>query len=486
MKRGGFVLAIVGLVALTAITWTVQTAGRERSYRTLLDRGDAALREGDTFGAIEAFSGAVALRPTSMVAHLRRGESYRLRGELSAAARDFRTAAALDPRAPRPLDLLSDVYYERGRYDRSIDTLERRVRLDDRAPRPHYKLARSQYRAGRLTQALQSLANAIRLDGRMPDAYFLLGLCLRDQGQPSEALDAFERAVTLAPGLIPAREELASLYEQLGRYANQLEQLQVLAALDSAHIQRQVAVGTAHARAGHPEAAVVTLTNALERSPGEPIVYQELGRVWLDVASTRDDPTALRKAIEAFDHLGAGPTASSDALTLYGQALTLNGELDAAARVLEQATRRYPIDLDAFPALADVAERQYRHDVARAALIDYETLLGDTVATDGAAARAARIGMLSLRLNDAGTARRWLMRALEAEPEHDGWIQALAEAYAQTGDLTAAQNTLDRALERAPDNPDLVAARRQIIRAMAARPSPSSDQAAAPHLGRQR
>lgn len=453
---------MLGLVAVAGAV-AIQTAGRERSYRTLLGQGEQALQSGDTFGAIEAFSGAVALQPDSMLAHLRRGESYRRRGELEAAARDFRSATALEPASPGPLEALGDVYYARQRYDRAIDTYERRLRLDGRTPVIRYKLALAHYRAGHMADAMSALSDTLALDSRMPDAHYLLGLCLRDQ-QPDKAVEAFERAVTLAPGMIPAREELAALYEQLGRYPNQLEQLQVLAALDSGHVQRQIAVGTAHARAGHPDAAAVTLANALERSPNEPLIYQEIGRMWLDVALAGNDPAAVQKALEAFDHLGAGPSASSEGLQLYGRALALNGEFDAAQRLLEQATRRYPVAPEAFTALADVAEQQHQAEVARTALLDYHALVGDDA---GSAVRAGRIGTLSLAVNDLGGARRWLGRALatDAESGNPRWLKPLAEAEFQSGDFAAAQATVARVLDVDPDNADMRALRRRLERA---------------------
>ncbi len=463
MKLGLLPVALLGLVAIGGAV-AMQTAGRERAYRNLLTRGEAALRDGDTFGAIEAYSGAVALHPDSMLAHLRRGESYRQRGELEAAARDFRSASDLDPAAPRPLEALADVYYERQRFARAIETYERRLRLDDRAPRVSYKLALARYRAGDLEGAMTALGNTIRLDSRLPDAHYLLGLCLRDRQRPREAVDAFERAVTLAPGMIPAREELASLYETLGRYPSQLEQLQVLAALDSTHVQRQIAVGIAHARAGHPDAAAVTLANALERSPNEPLIYQEIGRMWLDVAAAHDDPTALAKALAALEHVGAGPSASSEALTLYGRALALNSEPEAAHRLLEQATRRYPVEPSSFLALADLAEQQHLPAAARTALLDYHSLAGDGADYP---ARAARIAALSLALDDPRTAVTWLQRAVAADSTSVRLLTLLADAQLRSGNTLAAQVTIARGLDREPENADLAALSQR------ARPAPT-------------
>src|SRR3954465_2306534 len=110
----------------------------QRNYSTLLTRGDRALRDDLPVNAIEAYSGAIALRPDSMLAYLRRGQTYQRRGErsdLDAAARDFRTAATLDPAATRPLEALGDVCFRLEQYTRAIAAYERCVRLDDRSPR---------------------------------------------------------------------------------------------------------------------------------------------------------------------------------------------------------------------------------------------------------------------------------------------------------------------------------------------------------------
>jgi tetratricopeptide (TPR) repeat protein len=264
MKRivaGLIVLAVVGLGG--AVVY--QATAREREYRALLATGEAALADDQTFGAIEAYSGAIALRPDSMLAHLKRGETYQRRGDPGAAARDFRRAAILDPTATRPLDALGDLFYQLQRFRRAAETYEQCLKLDDRSPRVSYKLALARYRDGNLDGAIAAINTTIRLNDRAADAHYLLGLALREQHRPADAQRAFERAIELAPALIAAREELADLYRALGRHADELEQLQVLAALDRAAVERQVTIGLAHARAGHADLAVLTLGSALER-----------------------------------------------------------------------------------------------------------------------------------------------------------------------------------------------------------------------------
>src|SRR4051795_1277696 len=159
MKRAFFVIVVLSGLAIGGVS-AYQAAARQHEYSAFLTRGDNALRDDQTFGAIEAYSGAIALRRDSMLAYLRRGQTYQRRGDrgdLDAAVRDLRRAAALDPTATRPLEALGDVLYQLQRYDRAADAFQRCLRLDDRSARVSYKLALAHYRNRNVDAALSAL-----------------------------------------------------------------------------------------------------------------------------------------------------------------------------------------------------------------------------------------------------------------------------------------------------------------------------------------
>ncbi len=80
MKRTIVVMAVLALtVGGAALAY--KEAARQADYLAHLTRGDTALHDDQTFTAIEAYSGAIALRPDSMLAYLRRGQTYRRRGD---------------------------------------------------------------------------------------------------------------------------------------------------------------------------------------------------------------------------------------------------------------------------------------------------------------------------------------------------------------------------------------------------------------------
>jgi tetratricopeptide (TPR) repeat protein len=413
MKR--LVVVSVGVAALVVgilVAW--YSVRQDREFQRLIAAGDAAIVHDQTFLAIEAFSGALALKPNSMLAYLKRGDTYRRRGELAAALRDLRQAAALDSGAPRPVELLGDVNVAMGRYDRAIEEYRRFTVLDDRAPRVLYKLALTYYRNGQAALAIEPLRQAVSFDDRFVEAHYLLGMAYLERKRDAEALRSLTRAIEINPAFAAAREEMADIYAQRGRNRDSLEQLEALAALEPAHAQRLVSVGLAYAKLGRTDAAILTLGRAAERFPEEPVVYTALGRVWLEAAETRNDRVALGKAIGALQPTAGRATASSEALALYGRALYLSGEFGGAERTLQEATQRMPVEPLAFKYLAAASDRLGHLALARDALRRYVALVDppDTPTL-------ALLADTQRRLGDIVAARATVAKALALDPQDE-------------------------------------------------------------------
>jgi tetratricopeptide (TPR) repeat protein len=469
VKPALLVTSALGIAAVAGAL-AFQAAAREREYRLLLSGGDAAVAADQSFGAIENYSGAIALRPDSMLAHLRRGQTYRQRGDLGAAARDFRAAARLDPAATRPLEEWADVLYAQKRFRRAAEVYQSRLRLDERDAGVTFRLGLALFRNRDIDGTLTAIAQTLRLDPSHANARYLLGMCLRERGDVAGAVAAFEKAVERSPGMIPAREELADLYAATGRRNEELEQMQLIAALDRDHIGRQIAVGAAHARASRvardtsrqerqANLAILTLGSVLERVPDNPVASRVLGEVWLDRAESGEDPADLRKAIETLERPAAIPGAPSVALASYGRALMLDHHLEAAEGVLAQAVSRFPVEPRAFLDYATAAEQRHHLDAARTALVEYSALVtGDA----DFAARALRIGKLSLQLDDPATAVAWLTRAEPLMNDDGRLYAALAAAQQRLGNLSAARAALSRGVEIAPNDPQLAAIARTL------------------------
>ena len=370
------VTTVAAIVTATTLVW--MEVRQEREFRRLIALGDEALDADRTSEAIEAFSGALAFKPDSMLAHLQRAETYRRRGDrdLAAALRDAREAHTLGPTAPQPIELLGDIHSAMGRYDEAIGFYDRYLQLDDRGTRVLYKLGMAHVRNGRASDAIGPLRRSIELDDRSAESHYLLGLALRDTGQADEALKELNRAVALNGALIPAREELAGFHLARGRSREAVEQLEAIAALEPLP-GRLVDVALALGRAGQREAALVTLRRAAEKHPDSPAVFAALGRVWLETAMIEEDSVALRKAITALQPLSRRPDATSEVLALLGHALLLTDQVTDAERTLQQAVTRQPVAPSAYLHLAEAARRRGHITIARDAEARYARLIPD-------------------------------------------------------------------------------------------------------------
>jgi len=135
-------------------------------------------------------------------------------------------------------------------------------------------------------------------------------------------------------------------------------------------------------------------------------------------------------------------------------------QLEAAEQVLQQATERFPVDPAAFAALGDVAEQLKHYEIARTALVFYNALVGDG---SDFAARALKIGTLSLDVNDPTNAVQWLTRASALAPDDVKTVVALAEAQLKAGNREAADRALKHGLELDPGNAQLRALARRLL-----------------------
>jgi tetratricopeptide (TPR) repeat protein len=367
MRRIWLVVIVAGVAVAAGLA--VQRGRTEAEYGRQIEAGDAALAEGRTHAAIEAFSGALAFKPGSMLAHLRRGEAYQQQESYEAAVRDLTAAARIDPNATQPLERLGEVFAERGDFVRAADWYAQAAERDARSASLAYRAGYGRYRAGQVAHAIAPLRRAVDQAPDAAEMHHALGLALRDSGDSAGARASFETAVAIAPALLAAREALAELIAREGDPAEHLRHLEALAAIDPG-VSRHLAVATAAARAGRTDRAVLALGSASELAPGEPRLHLALGYVWLLDAERKRDRASLRKAAEALEHAATGPQ-TSESLALLGRLAFLNGSRGDALRWLDRAVRARPLWPEALKYQAELLTALKRTEEAEAAMAAY-------------------------------------------------------------------------------------------------------------------
>src|SRR5262249_6111520 len=168
------------------------------------------------------------------------------------------------------------------------------------------------------------------------------------------------------------------------------------------------------------------------------------------------------KALGALEG-AVGSDGSSEALTLFGRALLMTPDADTAEHVLQDATTKSPADPLAFYYLADAAERLGHYPIARRALPDYAALRGDDIDRRRRAQQTARLGDLSMRLNQPGVAATYFLRAADENPSDAALLARGAEAQFRAGDADTARATITNALAKDPTNPVALSVARRLI-----------------------
>ena len=457
------ILALVGLVIVVAGGMlVVQRFNRDRGYQQLLRAGERALAGGDSYGAVDAFTGAITLKPDSMVAYFRRGQARQAQHRDDEAIRDLREAARLAPNAPQPLVALGDLYDARGDAAQAAHWYaQARTPQVTEDSTLLYKLALARYRAGAPAEAVEPLRQAIAQDDSIGEAHYLLGLVYRDTQRADAAIAALEKAVKVSPALTPAREELADLYRARGQSVEEMAQLQALAALDG-KVERSVAIAVAEARNGQYAGAVGTLAAVEGQPTTDSQVQMALARVYLARAEQFADRASAASALESLEKALGGTARRSEGLALFGRALFLSGDAAAAERILREAVATSPVAPDAFGYLTDASERLAHYLEARDALLALDALQGDTATASARAARAERAGALSFKAHDISGALTYLNQAIAGGRREATTYQFLAQAHSQAGHIDEARAAVAKGLEIEPRNQELLRLRRTL------------------------
>ena len=361
--------------------------------------------------ALEAYSGAIALRPDSMVAHLKRGMTYRDRGELDAALKDLRRASELDPTATLALDCWATPTCASERFDRAAERYEAYVALDDRSPRVWYKLGLASLSRRSAGQAREPLQRAVALD--------------KIAGRGSPAARPLAARSRDSPGALAPRSKRPRSWRRHSPHHARRSPAVYAASGDTSRGDRSArSAGRPRSNAAGPLRRAWPRARACapprrRRAHAEPrgravsrrdAVYAALGRVWLERGGSRRRRRRAQEGRRGAVHRGGHVDVTSDTLTDLGRALLASG--DSRRRRTRAATG----DLTAARRSRRVSRARRNRRAARPsqdardALIRYATLVGDA---QPVAAVATQIAGYSIRLGDRELALRWIDRAID-------------------------------------------------------------------------
>jgi len=198
-----------------------------RSARELLERGRAALNDGEDGDAVRLLSRAAALDPKLSEAHNLLAVAYARRGLHERARASFERSLDAGSDA-QSLNNAGYYFYLNGHYRLAVERLKRAAKLAPNDARILNNLALAQVRLGRFDEAYKNFARA----SNDYDAHMNTAALADRMGRDSAAAEHYEAAHKLRPASETALRRLIELYqrgghdERLARAQRSLDELQ--------------------------------------------------------------------------------------------------------------------------------------------------------------------------------------------------------------------------------------------------------------------
>lgn len=147
-----FRLALLKCLLATCVALAGPAANAQKAdeAKTNFRRAELLLMKGDTAGAIDSFTRAIALRPNWAEAYVQRGHARRMHGELDKAVEDYDKATELDPRTTKNNRMAAQAYTNQGQilalnlhFEEAILDFDKAIKLFSDDERPYYERAQA-------------------------------------------------------------------------------------------------------------------------------------------------------------------------------------------------------------------------------------------------------------------------------------------------------------------------------------------------------
>jgi len=155
----------------------------EHSFDALCGLGEASLRLGDAYGALEWAERALQRKPNDPGALGLRGRARLAMGRINQGLPDLERAAGLDHSLLETRLALVSAYHASRQSDRALSQAAKLATQFPEEARAHYLYAALLEAKGRLPEAEREYREAVRLDGKLNSAKFALALALIHQNK---------------------------------------------------------------------------------------------------------------------------------------------------------------------------------------------------------------------------------------------------------------------------------------------------------------
>jgi serine/threonine protein kinase/tetratricopeptide (TPR) repeat protein len=324
---------------------------------SILQRHD---QEQNLLQAISLFNRAIELAPGYADAHARLGEAYmllyrlRLQGEyLELAARNAELARELDDTRPSAWITLGMIHAQKREFVEAEQAFRNAIlRGGPHSDMAHRELGRMHRAAKHPAQAEASYRTAIDLNPNSWANYNAYGAFLVAHDRLDDAESAFRAAINRAPGNARAWSNLGAVQSARGRYADAERSLEKAVSLYE-HGPSLSNLATLRYRVNRQYAEAARLfERAVAVAPRDYRIWRNLSSAYYCAPGDRERAaTPLETTAALLDEVLALEPRNAEAVSMLASVRAMQGQRDAAARLVARAAALQPADPQVVPSL---------------------------------------------------------------------------------------------------------------------------------------
>ncbi len=395
---------------------------------------------GDLEAARAAYRKAGELAEDFLPAKLNLARLDLREGKIDAARTGFEAVLKIAPDNPTALVALARIASAKQQPDKALELLEQARTRNPKAIQPRLILTAYYLRQQRRDKALELAREAQAISPRHPAANLLLGRALLANGESAEAERILTELTRRLPDSADAHFQLALAHAQRGNLDGARAELTRTLELRPGNVNAQATLSRVELQAGNHDRALELAAAVRKQAPDSALGWILEG----DIRLARSEPEA---ALAAYRKAFAKSASTATVLRLAA-ALRRGGDQAGALRELERWVDANPDDATARLVLASTRHRA--GDKARA-LKDYEAVIerqpGNVVALNN-------LAWLYYERKDP-RALELAKRAYDRFAERAEIIDTYGWLLVEDGQVEQGLKLLERAVDRAPDNPDI-------------------------------
>jgi tetratricopeptide (TPR) repeat protein len=265
-----------------AISHYLKSIQLDPNYAYAYNNLGVALKEqGKLNEAIQYYRQALQIDPTYVEAINNLAGALEKQGQTREAAEYYRRAIELNPKNDKVHTNMGHVLVEQGKLDEAIEHYRKALQLNPNSAETLLNWGDALAKQGKTDQAINHFHKALQIDPDYAEAHNNLGGELLNQGKTDEALEHLSAALDLNPNLAEAHSNMGVLLIQKGKFEAAISYFREALRLNPNFSSAEANLKKAEAIQKRVEAQTERIHQALNTNPNDPVLYFEMGNIYL-------------------------------------------------------------------------------------------------------------------------------------------------------------------------------------------------------------